>query len=177
MPNISVRVDLVIWDPPFGLYKNKPGFLWDTEAPTKDQIVTMFNEISLLHADSRPSLNEKGLKWRTFAWIKGASMRPTKGSYTRSYEQILVVTVGELGPSATSHMPQRGEERPDFMFCPSVPDHGMWGKPPVNCAEKPTVIAKFFAHDLTPGGPNSNVLVLGSGSGAEIIGLSEMETL
>ena len=107
---MSVRVDLVIWDPPFELYKNKPGFLWDTEAPTKDQIVTMFDEISLLHADSRPSfymyihvhdtdvsefllaLNEKGLKWRTFAWIKGASMRPTKGSYTRAYEQILVVS-------------------------------------------------------------------------------------
>jgi len=135
VPNISVCVDLVIWDPPFGLYKNKPGFLWDTEAPTKDQIVTMFDEITLLHADSRPSfymyihvhdtvlsefllaLNEKGMKWRTFARIKGASMRPTKGSYTRAYEQILVVTVGEPSQSATSHMPQRGEDRPDFMFC------------------------------------------------------------
>jgi len=141
---------------------------------------------AMLCGDGRPILFEQGdlgfqierhSPWlpkenvrHSFAWIKGAGMRPSKGSYTRSYEQILVVTVGEPGPSATSHMPQRGEERPDFMFCPSVPDHGMWGKPPVNCAEKPTVIAKFFAHDLTPGGPNSNVLVVGSGSGAEIIG-------
>jgi hypothetical protein len=40
----------------------------------------------------------------------------------------------------------------------------------INGAQKPTCIAQMFCHDLTPGGPNSTVLVLGGGSGSEVLG-------
>ena len=40
----------------------------------------------------------------------------------------------------------------------------------INGAQKPTCIAQRFAHDLTQGGPNSTVLVLGGGSGSEVVG-------
>jgi len=70
-------------------------------------------------------------------------------------------------------MPGLGQNRPDVAFCPSVPDHSMLQTSThavINGAQKPTCIAEMFVHDLTRGGPDSTVLVLGSGSGSEIIG-------
>jgi hypothetical protein len=47
-------LDLVIWDPPFGLHAKDEGFKWDIAAPDEEQILGLLDQLTLLHSDSRP---------------------------------------------------------------------------------------------------------------------------
>ena len=47
-------VDLVIWDPPFGLHGKEQGFEWDLAAPTEDKILELLDQLVITHSDSKP---------------------------------------------------------------------------------------------------------------------------
>ena len=145
----------------------------------------------LLHSDSSPAfsmyihvheklllsyisaLEEAGFKWTIFTWVKGEAVKVKHQSYGRSTELILVCSIGDLPRSYTVNMPSTPAARANVAYCNSVPDGAMLTNAQnqvINGAQKPTCIAQMFAHDLTQGGPNSTVLVLGGGSGSEVVG-------
>ena len=173
------------------MYNYKPDFSWDTEPFTQRQIVEILQELVLFHSDSSPAfsmyihvheklllsyisaLEEAGFKWTIFTWVKGEAVKVKHQSYGRSTELILVCSIGDLPRSYTVNMPATPAARANVAFCNSVPDGAMLTNAQnqvINGAQKPTCIAQMFAHDLTQGGPNSTVLVLGGGSGSEVVG-------
>ena len=166
-------------------------FSWDTEPFTQRQIVEILQELVLFHSDSSPAfsmyihvheklllnyisaLEEAGFKWTIFTWVKGEAVKVKHQSYGRSTELILVCSIGDLPRSYTVNMPATPAARANVAVCNSVPDGAMLTNAQnqvINGAQKPTCIAQMFAHDLTQGGPNSTVLVLGGGSGSEVVG-------
>jgi hypothetical protein len=96
-----------------------------------------------------------------------------QGRYVSIVEFIFIVTIGEPSDEKTHRIPRSSLERPNVRRCPAVSKGAVVKRPDgreLNGAQKPDCIARMFAHDLTFGGPNSLVLVLGSGSGSEVIG-------
>jgi predicted RNA methylase len=184
-------LDLVIWDPPFGLHSKDEGFKWDVSAPDEEQILGLLDQLTLLHSDSHPAFfmyihvdksmfvnmikafSARHLQWEMFQWVKTKNVSSVQGRYVSIVEYIFVVTIGEPSGEKTHRMPRSSLERPNVRRCPAVAKSAVVKRPDgreLNGAQKPDCIARMFARDLTFGGPNSLVIVLGSGSGSEVIG-------
>lgn len=184
---------MVVWDPPFqlGRHDSEPGWAWDVWRPNEEMTTRLLDSLKksskgpffmYIHThryvlgDICAALTKNsGYKWDVFSWVKFPFHQPRihDNKWATMSELIITVEYDRMGErKATDEFNSLVKGRNNTLIWPHVPSSKKYsiGSGTFNATQKPIAICKYFASVQLGHSWASNVLVLGSGSGSEVLG-------